>query len=102
MLHHRHKHPRQRRIDRIGGIKQGVMAQVRVPLRRLDLCMPQQALHLVQAATRVDQEAGVRMPEVVDADISQVGFGSGRIPSAKDGHIGLAKGHSRRRRASSR
>ena len=56
------------------------MAQVGITLRRLDLCMPQKALHLVQASPRVDQEAGVRMSEVVDADISQVGFGSGRIP----------------------
>ena len=65
------------------------MAQVRVPLRRLDLGMPQQALHLVQAAPRVDQKAGIAVPQVVDADISQAGFGSGRIPSAKDRHIGL-------------
>ena len=53
--------------------------------------MPQKALHLVQATPRVDQEAGVRMPEVVDADISQAGFGSGRIPSAEDRHIGLER-----------
>ena len=56
------------------------MAQVGVTLSCLDLGMPQKALHLVQAATRVDQEAGVRMPDVMDADISQAGFGSGRIP----------------------
>ena len=67
------------------------MAQVGITLRRLDLGMPQKALHLVQAAPRVDQEAGVRMPEVVNADISQAGFGSGRIPSAKDRHIGLER-----------
>ena len=39
------------------------MAQMGVTLRRLDLGMPQKALHLVQAAPRVDQEAGVRMRE---------------------------------------
>ena len=61
--HHRHKHPRQRRIHRVGGVQQGVMAQMGVTLRRLDLGMPQKALHLVQAASRVDQEAGVRMRE---------------------------------------
>ena len=37
------------------------MRQMRVTLRRLDLGMPQQALHLVQATSRVDQKAGVRM-----------------------------------------
>ena len=36
-LSHRHKHPRQRRIDRVGGIKQGVVAQVCVTLGSLDL-----------------------------------------------------------------
>ena len=35
------------------------MAQVGITLRRLDLGMPQKALHLVQAAPRVDQEAGI-------------------------------------------
>ena len=67
------------------------MAQMGITLRRLDLCMPQKALHLVQATPRVDQETGIRMPQVVDADISQAGFGSRRIPSAKDGHIGLER-----------
>ena len=56
------------------------MAQVGITLCRLDLCMPQQALHLVQATSRVDQKAGVTVAQVVDADISQAGFGSGRIP----------------------
>ena len=65
------------------------MRQMGVTLCRLDLGMSQQALHLVQAPSRVDQEAGIAVSQVVDADISQAGFGSGRIPSAKDRHIGL-------------
>ena len=40
------------------------MAQVRVTLCRLDLGMPQQALHLVQATSRVDQKAGVRVSQI--------------------------------------
>ena len=55
------------------------MRQMRVTLCRLDLCMSQQALHLVQAAPRVDQEAGVRMPEVVDANTLGLGGNSANL-----------------------
>ena len=42
------------------------MAQVGITLRRLDLCMPQKALHLVQATPRVDQKTGINVSLVMD------------------------------------
>ncbi len=45
------------------------MAQVGVALRGFDLGVAQQALHLIQAAPGIDQEAGIGVPEVVNTDI---------------------------------
>ena len=50
------------------------MAQVGVSLRSLDLSVPKKALHLVQAATRIDQEAGIAVAKVMNADILQTCF----------------------------
>ena len=63
-----------------------------VTLRRLDLGMPQKALHLVQAAPRVDQEAGVRMPGVVDANtLGFDSFTTGDIPAVDAMFISMSK-----------
>ena len=52
--HDRRKHPTQSRIDRIGGSQQGVVAQVSVPLSRLNLRVPKDVLHLVKRSASVN------------------------------------------------
>ena len=44
---------------------------MRIALRRLDLLVPQDVLHLIKRAPRIDQQVGKRMPQVVHAQIRQ-------------------------------
>ena len=67
------------------------MAQVGVTLGGFDLGVAQQALHLIEAATRVDQEAGIGVPEVVNTDIRQTSVTTSCMPRKVDGHIRLER-----------
>jgi hypothetical protein len=53
----------------LGCRQQGVLAQVCITLGGFDLGVPQNVLHLVQRAPRVDQQAGQRVTQIVHAHI---------------------------------
>ncbi len=53
----------------LGCRQQGVLAQVCITLGGFDLGVPQDVLHLVQRAPRVDQQAGKRVTQIVHAHI---------------------------------
>jgi hypothetical protein len=55
--------------SRVGCVGQRILAQMSVTLGGLNLRVAQNVLHLVERATRVDQQAGEGVPLVMNPDI---------------------------------
>ena len=57
--------------SQLGGVEQGLRSQVGVTLGHADLGVPKEALDHVKRDALVHQEAGERMAQIVQSDVSQ-------------------------------
>ena len=73
----------------VGGLKQGVLAQVGIALGSLDLGVAQYFLHFIQRPTCIDQERGKAVAQVMNAHIPQPYRLTRRVPRVEDADISL-------------
>jgi hypothetical protein len=66
--------------DNLRGVEQGLRGQVSVPLGHAGLGVPKQPLDHVQRHALVHQEAGERMAQIMQSDVSQAGTPPDAVP----------------------
>lgn len=72
------------RRDDLGSIQQRLWRRMGVALGHPGLGVAEQSLHHIERYTLVDQEAGKRMPQVMEPDIGQTGTAPNAIPRREE------------------
>ena len=67
----------------LGGDQQGLRSQVGITLGHADLGVPKEALDHVKRHTLVHQEAGERMSQIMQSDVSQIRTAPDAVPGAE-------------------
>ena len=79
---------RARTTDHAGGhlgcVQQGLRRQVRVSLRHPGRGVPEQPLHHVERDALIDEEAGERVAQVVEANVIETSAVPDAVPRAKN------------------
>lgn len=65
------------------------MTEVAVALGHCDAAVPQNLLHFIETAARVDQKAGKAVAQVVHPNFRQSRCCAGSVPTGEDADVGL-------------